>query len=86
MRKFLSIVPWSKYIAGFLIFTLLFLQTIRVEFFSSATAKEEDYRDIVSIFVDTDTYASLRPKILRYAEDIQSYLGEARATLYVVDA
>lgn len=86
MSKFLRIVPWSKYIAGFLIFTLLFLQTIRVEFFNSATAKEEDYRDIVSIFVDTDTYASLRPKIRQYAEDIQSYLWETQVEMYIVDS
>lgn len=65
---------WRQYIAILLVFTLLISQTIRVDFFGRVEASQEAYRDIVSIFVDTDTYKENRSKINRYAEDIQGTL------------
>ncbi len=76
----------SKYIAGWLILILVISQTIHVELFPRVEAKSEQYRDIVSIFVDNDTYATLRPKIKRYSEDVQGYLGDTRVSLFVVDS
>jgi hypothetical protein len=54
---------------------ILVSQTIHVDFFDIATATPENYRDIVSIVVDTDTYTIERSRILRYAKDIAGYLG-----------
>ncbi len=85
MRKLRFSFPWSKYISGLLIFVLLVSQTIRMDFFTQVEAKPEQYRDVVSIFVDATTYAQLRNKIIRYAEDIQGYLGNTRVALFVVD-
>lgn len=65
---------WRQYIATLLVFILLISQTIRVDFFSRVEASQETYRDIVSMFVDADTYKENRSKINRYAEDIQTYL------------
>jgi hypothetical protein len=76
---------WRQYIATTLIFALLLSQTIRVDFFGEAQASQDKYRDIVSIVVDRDTYRELRPKITRYAEDIQAYLGSTRTSILVVD-
>ncbi|MFZ2255896.1 MAG: hypothetical protein WAW59_02275 [Patescibacteria group bacterium] len=72
MPRFLKF--WRQYIAILLVFTLLISQTIRVDFFGRVEASQETYRDIVSIFVDTDTYKENRSKINRYAEDIQGTL------------
>lgn len=85
MRKRFFSFPWSKYISGFLIFLLLFSQTIRVDFFDQADASADQYRDIVSIFVDAKTYSSMRSKVREYANDIQGYLGSTRVSLFVVD-
>lgn len=62
---------FRQYVSAFLIFALVISQTVQVSFFDSATAAVEDYRDIVSIVVDEDTYDTLRSQIRRYAEDIQ---------------
>lgn len=45
-----------------------------MDFFDRAEAGPENYRDIVSIIVDEDTYRSERNRILRYADDIAGYL------------
>lgn len=56
-----------------------------MDFFDVAEASPENYRDIVSIFVDTDTYGANRSEIMRYAHDIEGYLGGTRVSLFVVD-
>lgn len=56
-----------------------------MDFFDSAMAGPENYRDIISIIVDEDTYSSQRTKILRYADDIAGYLGGVRTSIFVVD-
>jgi len=56
-----------------------------VDFFDSVEAGPENYRDIVSIIVDKDTYWSQRFRILRYADDIAGYLGWVRTSILVVD-
>lgn len=84
-RKWISF-PWSKYISGFLIFLLLVSQTIRVDFFDVAEASPENYRDIVSIFVDEDTYSEYRSSIMRYARDIEGYLWGTRVSLFIIDS
>ena len=61
---------FQQYISAFLIFALIVSQTIQVSFFDQADAAIADYRDIVSIVVDEDTYGELRTSIRRYAEDI----------------
>jgi hypothetical protein len=63
--------PFHQYTSAILIFLLFVSQTIQVSFFDKAKADANDYRDIVSIIVDRDTYAAERSKITRYAEDIQ---------------
>jgi len=73
------------YIASLLIFFLLVSQTLHVSFFDSVNASQDQYRDIVSIYIDTDTYRSVRPKIMRYAEDVQNYLGSTQVSIFVVD-
>lgn len=83
--QFFSRIPYKKYIAGFLVSVILISQTIHVDFFDSALAGPENYRDIVSIIVDEDTYRSQRSKILRYADDIAGYLGGVRTSIFVVD-
>ncbi len=56
-----------------------------MDFFDRAEAGPENYRDIVSIIVDRDTYWSQRSRILRYADDIAGYLGGVRTSILVVD-
>lgn len=85
MRKIQFTFPVSKYLSGFLIFALLVSQTIRVDFFDTAQASPENYRDIVSIVVDKDTYKVNSSKIQRYAKDIEGYLGNTRVSLFIVD-
>ena len=41
-----------------------------MDFFDSVLADSQNYRDIVSIIVDADTYGNQRSNVLRYAEDI----------------
>lgn len=76
---------WQKYLSTFLIFCLLVSQTIRVDFFDVARANPEDYRDIVSIFVDEDTYDDLDNKIKQYAQDIEWYLWGTKVSIFVVE-
>lgn len=71
---FFERIPFKKTISIFLIFAILVSQTIRWDFFLDASADIKDYRDIVSLIVDQETYKELRPEISRYAEDIQKYL------------
>ena len=68
-------IPFQKTIAAILVMMILVSQTIRVDFFDTVSAGPENYRDIVSIIVDRDTYGSERTRILRYASDIAGYLG-----------
>jgi hypothetical protein len=56
-----------------------------VDFFDNAQASEDRYKDIVSIYVDTETYKKTKSKINRYAEDIQGYLGSTRVSVFVMD-
>ncbi len=77
---------WRQYVATLLIFILLISQTIRVDFFDDVAASQEKYRDIVSMYVDRNTYKELKPKINRYAEDIQSYLGSTRVSIFIIDS
>jgi hypothetical protein len=83
MLRFLKIS--HQYIATFLVFVLIVSQTIHVDSFYRADASQAVYRDIVSVFVDSDTYKASRAKINRYAEDIQSYLGSTQVSLYIID-
>ncbi len=85
ITQFLSYIPFKKYLAWLLVSVLLVSQTIHVNFFDSVIAGPENYRDIVSIIVDTDTYGNERANILRYATDIAWYLGGVRTTIFVVD-
>lgn len=62
---------FRQYLSVLLIFVLFLSQTIQVSWFDKADADATDYRDIVSLIVDEDSYNQLRPKIRRYAEDIQ---------------
>ena len=77
---------FHQYISASLIFALLVSQTIQVSFFDRADAAIADYRDIVSIVVDEDTYGELRSEIRRYADDIQGYLRSTRVSILVVPA
>jgi hypothetical protein len=86
MWKMRLSLSWQKYLSVMLIFTLLVSQTIRVDFFDDAAASPEQYRDVVSLFVDRDTYGQLGTKIRRYANDIQGYLSATRVSLFVVDS
>ena len=66
---------FKKFLAILLICILFISQTIRVEFFSTVQAQVENYRDIISIVVDKQTYKNLTKEIRQYANDIQNYLG-----------
>jgi hypothetical protein len=83
--QFFSLIPYKKYIAGFLVSVIVISQTIHVDFFDSAIAGPENYRDIVSIIVDKDTYSVERNRILQYANDISGYLGGVRTSILVVE-
>lgn len=72
-------------LTSFLLITFLLLsQTIRVSFFDEVTAQADQYRDIVSIWIDRDSYDALKSRVDRYAEDIQSSLGSTRVALYII--
>lgn len=75
---------FEKYTAAILIFLLFVSQTIHVSFFDRADATLADYRDIVSVFVDRETYADLRTEIRQYADDIAGYLKMTRVSIFVV--
>jgi hypothetical protein len=49
----------KQHLSVFLIFCLLLSQTVQVSFFDRTEAAVEDYRDIVSIIVDRETYSEL---------------------------
>lgn len=74
---------FRQYLSVLLIFVLFLSQTIQVSWFDKALADAKDYRDIVSVIVDEDSYNQLRPKIRRYAEDIQSELKTTRVSIIV---
>ncbi len=82
--SFFSHIPYKKSLAGVLVAAILISQTIHVDFFDRVEAGPENYRDIVSIIVDRDTYAAERSRVLRYAEDIASYLGGVRTSVLVI--
>lgn len=84
ISRFFKDIPGKKYISALLIATIFLSQTVHVNFFDRVNAGPEDYHDIVSIIVDTDTYRVQRQKIQRYAEDIGAYLGGVRTTIIVV--
>ena len=84
MRKSRFRFSYKSHLSVFLIFCILVSQTIQVSFFDPIEAAPEDYRDIVSIIVDEETYDQYGSKVKRYSEDIQSYLGDTRVTLLVV--
>ena len=83
--KFFSRILFHKTIAATLVMMILVSQTIHVDFFDRVEAGPENYRDIVSIIVDRDTYKQQRSSIKRYAEDIAGYLGGVRTSILVVD-
>ena len=74
ISQFFFRIPFQKTIAAVLVMLILVSQTIHVDFFDSVSAHPENYRDIVSIIVDRDTYAAERNHIQTYAEDIAGYL------------
>jgi hypothetical protein len=78
-------IPFQKTIAALLVMMILISQTVHVDFFDRADAGPENYRDIVSIIVDRDTYKQERTKIMRYASDIAGYLGGVRTSIMVID-
>jgi hypothetical protein len=78
-------IPFQKTIAAVLVMMILVSQTIHVDFFDRADAGPENYRDIVSIIVDRQTYAIERNRIMRYAADIAGYLGGIRTSIIVTD-
>ncbi len=51
---------YQKYTSAILIFLLFLTQTVQVSFFDHTEAATEDYHDVVSIVVDTDTYSELK--------------------------
>jgi hypothetical protein len=73
----------QQYTSVILVFVLFLSQSIQVSFFDTTEAATTDYRDIVSIIVDEDTYSALRPKIRLYAEDIQNTLKSTRVSIFV---
>jgi hypothetical protein len=79
-------IPFQKTIAALLVMMILISQTIHVDFFDRADAGPENYRDIVSIIVDRETYAIERNRIMRYAADIAGYLGGVRTSIMITDS
>ena len=74
---------FHQYISVILVFVLFLSQTIHISFFDRTEAATTDYRDVVSLIVDEDTYNALRPKIRQYANDIQGYLKSTRVSIFV---
>lgn len=74
---------FHRYLSVALIFILFISQTIQVSFFDRASARSDDYRDIVSLIIDEDTYSSLRSEVRQYASDIQGYLKSTRVSIIV---
>lgn len=88
MQKKISSFSFSriqKYLSGLLILTLFFTQTVQVNWFDKTNAGVGAYRDIVSIIVDSQTYNALEGDIKNYAKNIQTYLGQTRTAIVVVD-
>ena len=85
ISQFFSRIPFQKTIAATLVMMILVSQTIHVDFFDSVAAGPENYRDIVSIVIDRDTYRQQRPRVQQYATDIAGYLGGVRTSILVVD-
>lgn len=81
----LNKIPYKKTIALFLVFVLIFSQTFQFNFFGTANANADLYRDVVSVIVDRETYSNLKSKINRYASDIQKELGATRTVISVID-
>lgn len=80
-----SLIPFKKTIAVFLIFLLIVSQTIRVDFFGTAEASADRYRDIISIVVDEKTHRALAREIEQYVNNIQNRLGSTRVVISEID-
>ncbi len=76
---------FQRFTSAILIFLLFLSQTIHIDFFDPVGASDSANYDIVSLFVDTDTYDDLRSEIKRYATDIQGYLPHTRTHIIVTD-
>ncbi len=85
ISQFFSRILFRKTIAAALVMMILVSQTIHVDFFDVVEAGPENYRDIVSIIIDRDTYGAERNRVLRYATDIAGYLGGVRTSILVVE-
>ena len=69
-----------------LIFSLLFLNSFQIPFFQKLQAEAATDLEIVSILVHEGVYnrGELRSRIERYAEDIQQFLNNTKAIIYVI--
>lgn len=76
---------FQSFLSGLLIVTLLVSQTFQVSWFDQVQADQSDYYDVVSIFVDRNTYDILKPEISQYASDIQAYLPQTRTNIQIID-
>ncbi|MDD2487531.1 MAG: hypothetical protein PHS92_04120 [Candidatus Gracilibacteria bacterium] len=77
----------QRYLSYFLIFSLLFSNTIHFSFFDSTKAEAISNTNIVSIIVDEQSYNELglfSNKLKRYAEDIQGKLDNTKVIIYKV--
>ncbi len=82
-KKNTSYTFFRQYTSAILIFLLFISQTIHVSFFDRASADTDDYRDVVSIIIDDETYDALGGKVRTYANDIQEYLKNTRVSIIV---
>lgn len=57
---------------------------MRFDFLGTVEASADEYRDIISVVVDSETERRLRGEIRRYAEDIQNRLGSTRVVISVL--
>ncbi len=74
----------QKILSWILMFLIVFTQTFHVVWFQWVSAYASDYRDIVSIFVDKETYDEFSSQIRWYARNIQSYLWSTRVVIFPV--
>jgi hypothetical protein len=74
----------QSYISASLILLIVFTQTFHLGFLDTASAQIENYKDIITIYVDSGTYSAIKSEISTYANDIQNSLSDTRVDIHVV--
>lgn len=77
---------FKKFVSSFLIFAILFGQTVHIPLLQTTQAAESDFPNLVAILINESVFSGdLKRKVERYAEDVQANLESSRAVIVNID-